>query len=234
LRSRNTTEQAAWRGALAQEEIARARVRAVASSVDEASAGLAEHQALLEYSRIVAPFAGRVLERRVDPGALAAPGTPLFVIADEGLLRVEAAIEESRASDLKLGDSAIVETDALAAPVVGKVSEIAASVDVASRAFLAKVDLPEGVQVRPGTFARVRFRVGMRSRLVVPTSAISALGSLERVFVVQGDTVQLRMVTLGTAQPPWTEVLSGLSADEPVVMAAPAELRDGSRVTVAR
>jgi RND family efflux transporter MFP subunit len=224
--------EASFRGAVAQEEIAGARLLAVGANIEEARAGLAESEARLEYSRIVAPFAGRVLERRVDAGALAAPGTPLFVVADEGLLRVEAAVEESRAPELALGDTASIETDALSQPVVGKVSEIVPSVDVGSRAFLAKVDLPQGVRLRPGAFARVKFRVGARARLVVPLSAVSQLGSLERVFVVQGDRAELRMVTLGQAQAPWIEVLSGLAPNERIVAVQTSGLRDGGRVTV--
>jgi multidrug efflux pump subunit AcrA (membrane-fusion protein) len=227
-------QEASWRNAAAQEQMARAHLRAVAAGVDEARAGLAESQAALDYSRIVAPFAGRVLERRIDPGALAAPGVPLFVVADEGLLRVEAALEESRGLAVKIGDVATVETNALPTPVIGSVSEIIPSVDVASRAFVAKIDLPVGTTLRSGTFARVEFDIGTRSALVVPSNSVTAMDALERVFVVQGDTARLRMVTLGAALPPWTEVLSGLSADENVVTEPPSQLRDGSRVAVAR
>ncbi len=225
-------EEAKYRAALAQEKMARARLGAVASSVDEAKAGLAETQATLGYAQIVAPFAGRVLERRVDPGALASPGMPLLVVADEALLRVEAAVEESRAPEVKVGDPAVVEIETLAQPLEGKVSEIVPSVDVASRAFLVKIDLPEGLTVRPGTFARVGFHVGTRPRLVVPTSAISSFGALDRVFVVDGNTARARMVTRGDAQGRWTEILSGLSANERVVAAPAADMRDGARVEV--
>lgn len=225
--------EAAWRGAVAHEEMARARLQAVASGIDEARAGVAESQAMLSYTRIVAPFAGRVLERRVDAGALATPGTPLLVVADDSGLRVEAAVEESRTPNVQIGDTATIEADTLSAPLVGTVSEIVPNVDVASRAFLAKVDLPEGTQLRPGAFARVGLRVGTRSRLVVPHSSLSPLGSLQRVFVVQGTTARLRMVTLGETHASWTEVLTGLSAGESVVTTLSPELRDGSRVTVA-
>lgn len=228
-------EEARWRNATAQEEMARARLRAATSGIEEAKAGLAEIQATLGYSRILAPFAGRVIERRVDPGALAAPGSPLVTIADEGMLRVEAAVEESRALDVKLGDAATIQSDALPAPVTGRVSEIVPSVDVGARAVLVKIDLPDGTTtLRSGTFARVGFRVGTRPRLVVPTTAVTSLGALDRVFVVQQNEARLRMITLGDAQPPWTEVLSGLSPDESVVTRPPPALRDGSRVEVAR
>jgi RND family efflux transporter MFP subunit len=226
-------DETRYRSAVAQEQIARARLRAVTSGIDEAKAGLAESQATLGYAQIVAPFSGRVLERRVDPGALASPGMPLFVVADEGMLRVEAAVEESHASDVKVGDEATIEIEG-SPPVVGKVSEVVPNVDVASRAFLVKLDLPQGLNIRPGTFARVSFRLGQEPRLVVPSTAVTSFGALERVFVVEGNTAHVRMITRGETQDGWTEVLSGLSPNESVVKAPPPELRDGARVEIER
>jgi RND family efflux transporter MFP subunit len=224
--------EARWRGAAAQEQMAQARVRSLASSIDEAKAALGEAQVTLGYADIVAPFAGRVLERRVDPGTLAAPGTPLLVIGDEGTLRVEAAVEESRADQVKVGDEVDVAIEMLPRPVVGRVGEIVPSVDVASRAFLVKIDLPSEVgALRPGTFARVSFHVGARPRLVVPTTAISSFGALDRVFVVDGAHARLRMITRGDTQGAWTEVLSGLSPNERVAL-SPVDLRDGAPVEV--
>lgn len=63
--------EASWRGAVAQEKMAESRVRSVASGIEEAKAALGEARVTLGYADIVAPFAGRVLERRVDPGTLA-------------------------------------------------------------------------------------------------------------------------------------------------------------------
>ena len=225
--------EAHWQGASAQEKMAEARVRSVGSRIAEAQAGVGEASAQLGYSAIVAPFAGRVLERNVDPGALATPGMALLVIVDDGALRVEAPVEESRAADVKVGDDVDVVIDALARPVVGKVGELVASVDVAARSFLVKVDLPGDVGVvRPGTFARVGFHVGARPALVVPTTALSTFGALDRVFVVDSGHAHLRMVTRGESQGPFTEILSGLSASEKVVAAPGADLRDGVAVEV--
>ena len=218
-------------GARAQELAAAARVRAVASRIAEAKAGLGEARATFDYADITAPFSGRVLERRVDPGALATPGMPLLVVADEGVLRVEAAVEESRAAGVAMGDEASIEIEALPTPIVGKVVEIVPNVDVTTRAFLVKLDLPpEAGPLRPGSFARVGFRMGTRPRLVVPTTAVTTFGALDRVFVASGDRARLRMITLGEAQGSWTEVLSGLSAGERVVDAPGADLRDGAPI----
>lgn len=223
--------EARWKAAVAQELMAESRVRSVTSSIEEAKASLGEAQVTLGYADIVAPLTGRVLERRVDPGTLASPGTPLLVVADEGTLRVEAAVEESRVDEVKIGDDASVEIDSLAKPLLGKVGEVVPSVDVASRAFLVKVDLPpDAGPLRPGTFARVSFTVGARPRLVVPTTALTSFGALDRVFVVDAAHARLRMITRGEVEGPWTEVLSGLSPGENVVADPPADLRDGAPV----
>ncbi|HVY31984.1 MAG TPA: efflux RND transporter periplasmic adaptor subunit [Polyangiaceae bacterium] len=224
--------QARLQAATAQAEMARARLRMSGSRISQAKAEIGEAQAALDYSRIVAPFAGQVIERRVEPGGLASPGMPLLVLEQEGRVLVEAPVEESRASSVTLGDTVTVDIEAVGKPVVGQVGEIVPTVDVGSRAFLVKVDLPsELVGLRPGMFARVSFRVGRKTPLVVPTSAITRSGALDRLFVAEGDHLRLRMVTLGETQGDWTEVLSGLAAGERVVASPSPAVADGVRFT---
>jgi RND family efflux transporter MFP subunit len=214
--------------AIAQEEMAQARLRASISRIDQVAAEVGETQAILDYSRIVAPFAGQVIERRIDPGNLATPGMPLLVIEQRGALRVETAVDESKVASIALGDRVQIEIEALGNVVDGTVGEIVPNVDVASRAFIVKVDLPAGLTgLRPGMFGRVGFRVGSRSKLVVPTTAITQSGAIDRVFVADRDRLRLRMVTLGEPQGPWTEVLTGLDVGERVVMKPTAALYDG-------
>jgi len=214
----------------AQLRAAEARLRAASSGIDVAKASLAESKATLGYARVVAPFAGRIVERRVDPGTLASPATPLLVLEDRGTPRVEVPVEESRGASIRIDDPVVVVLgDEI---VTGTVGEIVPSVDVASRAFLVKIDLPAAAgALQPGAFARVAFKEGTRRRLVVPTSAITRLGALDRVFVVDKDVAHLRMVSLGESDGPWTEVLAGLTSGERVVT-TPGTLVDGARVEV--
>jgi RND family efflux transporter MFP subunit len=218
--------------AAAQEQGALARAAAAESGIQEARAAVSEAEAQLGYTKLTAPFNGRVLERLVDPGTLASPGTPLLVLADDAALRVEAFVPESHAAGIKLGGTAQLELDG-SAPAVGKISEIVANVDTASRSFLVKVDVPEGAtELRPGTFARVIFPMGSEPRLVLPGAAVTHFGALERVFVLEHGQAQLRMVTTGERQDGFATVLSGLSEGERVVVAPPAGLRDRERVEV--
>jgi RND family efflux transporter MFP subunit len=214
----------------AQLQMAEARLRAASSGIDVSRAALAETQATLDYARVVAPFTGRVVERRVDPGTFASPGSALFVLDDEATLRVETAVEESRGAALALGDQVTVEVNGTM--LAGTIGELSPAVDIASRAFVVKIDLRDPSVLRPGTFARVGFHVGTQPRLVVPSTAITTVGALERVFVADGGVARLRMITIGEAQAGLTEVLSGLSAGEVVVVEPAHDLRDGTGIEV--
>jgi multidrug efflux pump subunit AcrA (membrane-fusion protein) len=224
--------EARKRSALAERDMANARVRGSGARIEEARAAVSGAEAALGYTRIVAPFTGRVIDRRVDPGSQASPGMPLLVVEQDGALRVEASVDESRAGAIHLQDTAHVDLQAAGRRVDGQVAEIVPAVDPGSRAFLVKVELPADAlaSLRPGMFARVRFPLGTEERLVVPASAVVAAGQLDRVFVVEQGRARLRLVTVGQRTPDFAEMLSGIDAGEKVVVTPPATLRDGDSV----
>ena len=224
--------EARQRSTLAERDAANARVRGTGARIEEARAAVAGAEAALGYSRIAAPFAGRVIDRRVDPGSQASPGMPLLVVEQEGALRVEAAVDESLASLIHLHDPAHVDLQAAGVRVDGQIAEIVPAVDPGSRAFLVKVELPADAlaSLRPGMFARVRFPLGTEERLVVPTAAVLPAGQLDRVFVVEQGRARVRLVTVGQRAPDFAEMLSGIDPGENVVVAPPASLRDGDPV----
>ena len=151
-----------YAAATAQKQMAEARLRRVQSSLQRAEA---EVEAVKSYTQITAPFAGRVTERRVDVGNLAAPGTPLAVIEQEGALRAEVSVPESQAGRIHVGDFTEVWLEGANDSLRGRVSEVFQGIDVATRAFMVQVDLPEdlsgltGVHPRTGMFVRVEFTV---------------------------------------------------------------------------
>lgn len=222
--------------ATAAREAALARLHRAQAGIDQAQAELGATQAALANARIVAPFAGRVIERRVDPGSLATPGQPLLIVDQRGPLRVEASVEESQAAHVHVGDTAAVELEEVPRPVAGHVSEVVPAIDPASRAFIVKVDLPADVggELRPGMFARVEFRTGTASALRVPATAVVPAGALDRVFVIEDGRARLRLVTVGDRRADRIDVLSGLSPGDVVISAPPPGLRDGQAVEVAR
>jgi RND family efflux transporter MFP subunit len=187
----------------------------------QARAALAEAQTALDHTRVAAPFDGIVTEKRVDPGALAAPGTPLFTVEARGKYRLEALVDESSLRYVHERESVPVVLDALGSqPVIGAVAQIVPAADPASRTFTVKIDLPANASVRSGLFGRARFSRGSKETVLIPANAVIERGQMRAVFVVGQDKIaQLRMVTLGNSAEDRVEVLSGLSAGERLIAA---------------
>ncbi len=186
------------------------------------------------YAEITAPFAGVVTAKSVDPGAMAVPGAPLLTIEREGAYRLEASVEESRVAVIRVGQSVSVMLDGLDRTLDARVSEIVPAVDVASRSYTVKIDLPSLPTLRSGAFGRASFSLGSRSPLTIPKGAVTVRGQLQSVMVAENGIAHTRLITAGQQSKDQTEVLSGLSAGESVIFPLPPGLSDGAAVEVRR
>ncbi len=196
----------------------------------QAKAALTQARTLLGYTRIRAPFAGVVTERKADPGTLASPGMIIFTMEDTRSYRLEVAVDESDIHLVRVGQSVPVLLDALGnTELSGKVVQIVPAADPASRSFLVKVGLPFDARLRSGLFGRARIPRGERSALVIPRAAILERGQLQAVYVIGVNRVaELRYVTLGKITGQQVEVLSGLQDGEKLV-AAPEDRELGGK-----
>ena len=209
----------------------KARFQAAEAHRDMARAGEAQAGAVLTqartslgYTQVRAPFDGVVTERKIDAGALASPGLPLFTLEDTQHYRLEVTVDEGDIRLVHAGESVPVLLDALGSSTLrGKVALIVPAADSASRSFVVKVEIPPDARVRSGLFGRARFPRGARTALFVPQSSILQRGQLRGVFTIDANRVaQLRYVTLGSASGDRVEVLSGLQGGEKLI-AAPGD-----------
>ena len=168
---------------------AKARSRAATSALDAARAAADATDIEVTYATLTAPFDGLVTDRRVDPGTMAAPGSPLVVVEDPRSLQLEVGLDASRASQVKTRQPVTVRVDADAADapwVDGCVAEIA-RIDPTAHSFAVKIDVPANPAWRSGLFGRARFAGPARQALVVPAAALIRRGQLSFVFVVTTD-----------------------------------------------
>ena len=191
---------------------------------------------MLGYTQLLAPFAGVVTARMVDPGSMAAPGVPLLQIDQAGALRLEATVDESTIAAIHQGMKAQVAINgASSAKVTGAVAEINPAADPTSHSFLVRVDLPSSSQLRAGMYGTADFADGTRLAILIPRSAVVVRGSLACAYVLDAQGIaQLRSLTLGATQGDLVEVLSGLSAHEHLVDAPSDRDFAGKRIEVQR
>jgi RND family efflux transporter MFP subunit len=200
----------------------------------QANAALAQAQTSLGYTRIRAPFAGVVTEKKADAGTLASPGMPIFTIEDTRNYRLEVTVDESDIRLVQIGQATPVTIDALGnIHLSGKVVQVVPAADPASRSFLVKVELPVDTRLRSGLFGRAHFPRGERPAFLIPQTSVVERGQLEGVYVLDVNQVaELRYVTLGKGAGENVEVLSGLQ-DEDKVVAAPGDRElGGKRIAV--
>lgn len=220
---------AALRRAEANAAAATARARAARAGLDRARAATDAAATTRSFTTVTAPFTGVVVEKLVEPGNMAAPGTPLLRIEDPRAFRLEVTVDESRAPQISPGQKVDVQLDpgppGSTASVEGTVDEIARAVSADTRAFLVKIALPPIEGLRSGRYGHARFHGTSKQALTLPEGALVRQGQVTSVFVVDGERARLRLVNVSGR-----EVLAGLSPGEVVVVNPPADLVDGRRI----
>jgi RND family efflux transporter MFP subunit len=219
------------KAAQAAYEMARARRIQLDAKLAQADQEVRSGEVNRGYAQITAPCAGIVTAKSVDPGNLATPGAALLTIERDGY-RLEASVEESNLSRIRVGQAAQVTVDGIGRSVTGRVAELVPAVDPASRAYIVKLDLPSIPELRSGLFGRAAFRLGTRRVLAIPANAVIERGQLQSLFVADGSIARTRLVTLGAGSNGQLEVLSGLSAGEKVIVPVSQALSDGARIEV--
>jgi RND family efflux transporter MFP subunit len=217
------------RAAEARTASAVAHQRAAAAGVEAARAAIDAADTTETFSRIVAPFDGVVTEKMVEPGNMAAPGTPLMRVEDARGFRLAVRVDESRVAQITPGVAVPVAldtgADGVARLIGGTVTEISRAVDADTRAFLVKISLPAESGLRSGMFGRAHFSTRKRRVLTVPADALVHRGQMTSVYVVEQDVARVRLVNVSG-----TEVLAGLSDGDRVIVAPPPTVSDGRRV----
>lgn len=192
-----------------------------------------EAEIMLSYATIRAPFAGVITRKPADVGNLASPGLPLLELEGDGTYEIEAGLPDSLVAGLAPNTTvnASVTNDSLTFPVT--LIELSPAADPVTRTAPAKFSVPAGTAIRSGQFVRIQLPGQPTPALWVPTSAVSLIGQLERVFVVGPDQrAVLRLVKSGARHGDRVEILAGLSAGESVVLEPPAGLHEGRLLEV--
>jgi HlyD family secretion protein len=225
----------------AQVDAARQQEAAAASQVKTAEAQVATQVAALDntrvqlqYATIVAPYAGVVVSRQLDPGAYVTPGTStsILTIADLDHLDVVLNVGEPDMPLLHKGDPVKITVDAYPGRIFsGVVNRIAGGVDPTTRTVQVEVDIPNpGHLLRPGMYATTQLSGGARSALVVPLAAVQTLGQQHYVWVVEDSKVTQQNVTVGEATGDVVEITSGLHPTDTIVIRGADIVRQGQTV----
>jgi HlyD family secretion protein len=198
--------------------------------VASAQAGVLSAQ--MRRLNIVAPAAGLVLERRVEPGQIVSAGSgTLFRLAKGGEMEVKALLGEVDLGGISPGVAAQVTPVGSDKAFSGQVWQIAPVIDPVSRQGSARIALAYAPELRPGGFAAVAIKSGTIVASVLPESAILSDAQGSYVYIVGKDNkVERRPVKQGRITPQGIVIAEGLNGSERVVLRAGGFLQPGETI----
>jgi len=202
------------------------------SQLMQAHARLENLDANLRDTRTLAPFDGVITQKLVEEGDTVQPGQSLVRYAYTKYLRLQVEVPVRLVSSIEKGMMLPAVLDVRGPQVMARVAQIFPMADASGHTVTVKFDLPEGTPGGPGMYAEVRVpdtASAYRSAPVVQAEALVWRGSFPSVFVLDGDTVSLRLVRLGVKLDDGRmSVLAGLKGGEQVILNPPAGLSSSS------
>ncbi len=176
--------------------------------------------------RLLAPAAGQITERLVNPGSGIEAGKPLFTIANISTMWVIANVPEAQLGNLREGTpaeirSAVIGTDA----INGRVAYIDPVLEEATRTGRVRMEIPNpGERLKAGMFVEIGFQTSVNSvtgeELVIKSAAVQRVGGRTIVFLPKENELgafEVREVELGGETEGYTRILRGLAIGEKVV-----------------
>jgi len=236
-----------WKGLLATESVSKqdadekaGDAAAKKAAADSAAANVARLRELESFKRVVAPFGGVITARNTDIGALInagqSTGAELFRIADMHKLRIFVQVPEAYAAATRPG----LEADLRFAEQPGRTFtartvRTSNALDPTLRTLQVELELDNANRdVFPGAYAEVHFKLPASAqslRLPANTVLFRAAG-LQVATIDAQKHVKLKSIVQGRDFGNTIEILSGVEADEVVILNPPDSLTDGVLVRI--
>jgi membrane fusion protein, multidrug efflux system len=245
------TEKLATSGVLSQTELDQARTnarsaadryqtarnnaRGAMTALQGAQASLEQAQTSAAEAVVRAPFAGEIAARMVSLGEYVTPQTALVTLVRTDPLRIELSVPQQHLESVKPGQTVTLTVDAVAdKEFSATVRYVSASVqrDTRSLTVEAVVPNPDGL-LRPGLFAAARLQTGGQQTVTeVPAVAVRTAAGVSRVFVVAGDHIEERVVSVAERTSEIVTIADGLEPGDRVAVDELDQLGDGIAITV--
>lgn len=194
------------------------------------------------FQRVTAPFAGTITIRNVNVGDLitantTGTGMEMFHIQQTDPLRVYFRVPQPEAPNIALGQTFAVQIGAESTKTYpGKVASTSEAVSPDSRTMLVQLQVDNSKnEILPGSYATVRLPAGVLGKLLIlPDNTLIFRGKNLQVGVVDAKgVVELRDVKVGRDFGIQSEILSGVTESDKVIVNPSDSLTTGTIVRVA-
>lgn len=212
------------------------------SRLEAAKQARNEAAAMLTYTQLRAPFAGTVTQKLADQGSMASPGMPILTLEQAGVFQVKAILPENAIGNIKQGEPVTVTVKSINKTFRAKIDELSTSAQNTGGQYEMRVNIPS--TEKEGLFAGQYANISLEKKgtaianpskgvILVPESSIVRKDQLTGIYTLsENGTALLRWIRLGKSYGSNVEVLSGVAANEKIVVKMYGKLYNGAPVQV--
>ena len=187
-----------------------------------------------DYGNVISPVSGTLVSLSAVENGYVSASMPVAVIQGGKEQKVAVSVSEALIPKLSAGDEVEVTVGAVNAAFTGKISSVEKTANPQTRLYTVTIPVPGDVKdLMDGMSAEVLFRTDYSAdTIVIPTEAILTSGEKQYVFVVENNQAKYVEVSTGLTGSGVTEITSGLSVGEQLVIVGQAYLKDGAAVRI--
>jgi RND family efflux transporter MFP subunit len=215
-----------------QDAIEEVRNRQAILAQRRSEVALARQQ--LDDTTLRSPIDGVVRERHAFAGEFRAAGTPVVTVVRQHPLRLQLAVPERAAANVKAGQVVHVSVEGDETAYQGRVARLSPAITEGNRTLAIEAEVPnEHGRLRPGMFARAEIVTDQSQSIVVPQSALVIFAGVEKLLLAKDGVVREQRVRTGRRLDNRIEIVEGVTTGD-LVITNPGGLADGANVRIAQ
>jgi RND family efflux transporter MFP subunit len=193
-------------------------------------------QKQLRSTNITAPFSGVITKKMVDLGSVIGPGSPLVEITDISSLKLTISVPERDILKFRNGQTVEVKADVYGTKIFqGKVTFLSVQADK-SHNFKVQITVPNVKnELMAGMYGTASLsNSNSVTALSIPRKALVGSTKDPQVYIVKNGKARLTSFNAGTSDGEFIEVISGITAQDRIVIKGQVNIQDNSNVKISK
>ena len=211
-------------------------IAAAKAQMDGAKAGLdlAKHQ--LDSAIVTSPIDGKISVRNINAGELTPTQTPSMILIDENSVNVEIQVTETNINDISVGMAAKISVPSTGGTYDGVIATISPSADEKTGMFDVKISV-ESVDdnLKIGMITDVNLiDSNENNSMLVPKECVFEENDSSYLYVIDGNKLTKREVTVGQIKNQYLEIKDGISDEDQIVIEGSSNMKDGGAYNIVK
>ncbi len=224
---------------LTKNVVANETAHSAQAGIESAEAGVQQAKAALDIAEnnlanctVTAPISGYISQKNVTKGQMVSPGVGIFTITDTSSVEVQINVTEAVIPLISVGTKATVSvSSAKIENIEGRVSSLNPVKVAATGLYTVKISIPneKGV-LKDGMIANLTLITeNHKNTVTIPSAAIMQSDDEGYyVYIAEGDTAEKRSVEIGIENDDYTEIISGISNGDKVIVSGKEYISEDS------